>query len=76
MNRLGVEMMEWEAVAAILLEAGPVMLMSHLACADEPDHPMNLAQLQMFHEMTDGTGVPRPLRPRGASCWGRSITLT
>ena len=30
------------AARVILLEAGPVMLMSHLACADEPDHPMNL----------------------------------
>ncbi|MFM7445894.1 MAG: alanine racemase, partial [Tabrizicola sp.] len=53
MNRLGVKTLEWNAVAPILLEAGPVMLMSHLACADEPDHPMNLAQLTQFHEMTD-----------------------
>jgi alanine racemase len=46
MNRLGVEMLEWQAVAPILVEAGPVMLMSHLACADEPDHPMNRQQLE------------------------------
>jgi alanine racemase len=70
MNRLGVEMLEWEAVAPILLEAGPVMLMSHLACADEPDHPMNLAQLTQFHEMTDGTGVPRSFAATGGILLG------
>jgi len=65
MNRLGVEMPEWQAVASILINAGPALLMSHLACADEPDHPMNLAQLQAFHEMTDGTGLPRSLSATG-----------
>jgi alanine racemase len=70
MNRLGVEMLEWEAVAPILIEAGPVMLMSHLACADDPEHPMNLAQLQAFHEMTDGTGLPRSLAATGGILLG------
>ncbi|MDQ2068074.1 alanine racemase [Xinfangfangia sp. CPCC 101601] len=70
MNRLGIEMLEWQAVAPILLEAGPVMLMSHLACADEPDHPMNLLQLEAFHEMTDGTGIPRSLAATGGIMLG------
>ncbi len=70
MNRLGVEMLEWQAVAPILLEAGPVMLMSHLACADEPEHPMNQLQLDMFHEMTDGTGLPRSLSATGGILLG------
>ncbi|MGA0542805.1 alanine racemase [Neotabrizicola sp. VNH66] len=70
MNRLGVEMLEWQAVAPILLEAGPVMLMSHLACADEPDHPMNAHQLEVFHEMTDGTGVPRSFAATGGILLG------
>lgn len=70
LNRLGVEMLEWQAVAAILLEAGPALLMSHLACAEEPDHPMNLAQLQAFHEMTDGTGLPRSLSATGGILLG------
>lgn len=65
MNRLGMEEGEWEAVAPFVLEAGPELLMSHLACADEPDHPMNAAQLQAFHAMTDGTGVPRSLAATG-----------
>lgn len=70
MNRLGVEPAEWQAVAPILIETGPEMLMSHLACADEPDHPMNLRQLEMFHEMTDGTGIPRSLAATGGILLG------
>ena len=70
MNRLGVEMLEWQAVASILIEAGPALLLSHLACADEPDHPLNLAQLEAFHAMTDGTGVPRSLAATGGILLG------
>jgi alanine racemase len=70
MNRLGVEAPEWQAVAPILLRAGPVLLMSHLACADEPDHPMNAAQLAQFHAMTDGTGLPRSLAATGGILLG------
>jgi len=70
MNRLGLEMAEWQAVAPILVEAGPAMLMSHLACADDPDHPMNLRQLETFHEMTDGTGIPRSFSATGGILLG------
>lgn len=61
MNRLGMDEPEWEAAAPYVLEAGPEMLISHLACGDEPDHPMNEVQLARFHAMTDGTGLPRSL---------------
>lgn len=70
MNRLGVEMLEWQAVAPILIDTGPELLMSHLACADEPDHPLNEAQLAAFHEMTDGTGLPRSLAATGGILLG------
>ena len=70
MNRLGVEMLEWQAVAPILVDAGPELLMSHLACADEPDHPLNETQLRTFHEMTDGTGLPRSLAATGGILLG------
>jgi alanine racemase len=70
MNRLGVELLEWEAVAPILIDAGPQLLMSHLACADDPEHPMNEAQLRMFHQMTDGTGLPRSLASTGGILLG------
>ncbi len=70
MNRLGMEPAEWQAVAPIVLEARPELLMSHLACADEPGHPMNDAQLAAFHAMTDGTGVPRSLAATGGILLG------
>jgi alanine racemase len=63
MNRLGMEPADWAALRAEA-EDGPITLvMSHLACADEPDHPANAAQLKAFGEMTEG--VARPPLPRG-----------
>lgn len=70
MNRLGMEEPEWEAAAPFVLEAGPELLMSHLACADDPDHAMNEVQLANFHAMTDGTGVPRSLSATGGILLG------
>lgn len=70
MNRLGMDEMEWEAVAPFVLDAGPELLISHLACADDPDHPLNEAQLAAFHAMTDGTGVPRSLAATGGILLG------
>jgi alanine racemase len=70
MNRLGMEEAEWEAVAPFVLEAGPELIMSHLACADEPDHALNDVQLATFHAMTDGTGVPRSLAATGGILLG------
>jgi alanine racemase len=70
MNRLGMEWSEWGAVAEIALAQGPVLLMSHLACADEPDHPMNGYQLDLFRQMTDGLGVPRSLAATGGILLG------
>lgn len=70
MNRLGMEPAEWAAVRDIALAAGPRLLMSHLACADEPDSPMNARQLASFREMTDGTGVPRSLSATGGILLG------
>jgi len=70
MNRLGLEPVEWEAVAPYILEADPELLMSHLACADEPDHPMNEAQLAVFEDMTGGTGLPRSFAATGGILLG------
>jgi alanine racemase len=70
MNRLGMEWDEWAAVAEIILAQNPVLLMSHLACADEPGHPMNPYQLDIFHQMTDGLGVPRSLSATGGVLLG------
>jgi alanine racemase len=70
MNRLGMERAEWAAVREIVLGAGPTLLMSHLACADEPDHPMNVTQLDAFRELTEGTGLPRSLAATGGILLG------
>jgi alanine racemase len=70
MKRLGMDEPEWEAIAPFVLDAGPEVLISHLACADEPDHPLNEAQLQRFHAMTDGTGLPRSLAATGGILLG------
>lgn len=70
MNRLGMEAAEWEAVAPILLAANPVLVMSHLACADEPGHPANATQLAEFRRMTDGIGVPRSFAATGGILLG------
>ncbi|MEP3049287.1 MAG: alanine racemase [Roseibium sp.] len=31
----------------------PTLIMSHLACGSEPDHPMNRRQLELFKKVTD-----------------------
>ncbi|NKX72421.1 alanine racemase, partial [Rhodobacteraceae bacterium R_SAG1] len=72
MNRLGMEAAEWAAVRDIALSQGPVLVMSHLACADEPSHPMNAQQLQTFSELTDGLDVPRSLSATGGLLLGRN----
>lgn len=70
MNRLGMEAAEWLAVAAIALEQKPALVLSHLACADEPAHPMNAVQLAEFHDLTDGINAPRSLAATGGILLG------
>ena len=70
MNRLGLEPAEWSALREIVLPQNPVLVMSHLACADTPDHPMNAQQLAAFHEMTDGINAPRSLAATGGILLG------
>jgi alanine racemase len=70
MNRLGMEAPDWAATRTEL-EAGPLTLvMSHLACADEPDHPMNAAQLAAFVAMTQGVSAPRSFAATGGILLG------
>lgn len=70
MNRLGMEPAEFSAIREIAAAQGPQLLMSHLACADEPDHPMNARQLATFREMTDGLNIPRSLAATGGILLG------
>ncbi len=70
MNRLGMEPAEWAALRDIALAQRPTLIMSHLACADTPDHPMNADQLAVFEEMTAGIDVPRSLAATGGILLG------
>jgi alanine racemase len=70
MNRLGLGAAEWAAAAAIVLEAGPQLILSHLACADDPGHPMNATQLAAFRDLTEGAGIPRSLAATGGILLG------
>jgi alanine racemase len=70
MNRLGMEPAEWAAVAEIALAQGPALIMSHLACADDPAHPMNADQLAVFRDLTDGLNVPRSIAATGGVLLG------
>lgn len=51
MSRLGMSLDDLHTLAAdraLLGRLNPRWLMSHLACADEPDHPANQAQREVF----------------------------
>ncbi|RKF15210.1 alanine racemase [Roseovarius spongiae] len=65
MNRLGMEPSEWGAVRDIALAQDPQLIISHLACADMPDHAMNAQQLRRFMEMTEGADCPLSLANTG-----------
>lgn len=54
MNRLGLSLHEAVALAHSpdrLRAVAPRLLISHLACADTPAHPLNAAQLALFREI-------------------------
>ena len=70
MNRLGMEHGDWNALSSELMAAGPRLVMSHLACADEPNHPMNAQQLRVFRDMTDGIAHRRSLAATGGILLG------
>src|SRR5215468_11075379 len=53
MNRLGITVEEAVAIAPRLQSEnhGFALVMSHLACAEIPDHPMNDRQMRLFREI-------------------------
>ena len=70
MSRLGVAQQDWPDVQASQGGTRPALIMSHLACADEPDHEMNARQLARFRAMTDGIQTPRSLGATGGILLG------
>jgi len=63
MNRLGAENPEQMFAACKQADIGVRGLMSHLACADEPNHPMNQQQVEKFNRTCEQTAphLPRSL---------------
>jgi len=54
MNRLGINPQEAVALAPRVIQSerhGISLLMSHLACADVPEHPLNDRQIRVFREV-------------------------
>ena len=53
MNRLGISANEAAALAPRIRAEnhGITLLMSHLACAEQPDHPLNEHQMKLFREV-------------------------
>ena len=70
MNRLGMEPGEWSAVRDMAMMLEPALVLSHLACADEPAHPFNACQLRAFSDMTAGISAPRSLAATGGILLG------
>ena len=70
MNRLGIEPADWASLREQALAAGPALIMSHLACSDEPGHDLNPQQLAVFREMTEGCDAPRSLAATGGILLG------
>lgn len=71
MNRLGMEAAEWAALRDIAIGQNLTLIMSHLACQDDPGHGMNAYQLQTFRQMTDGIDVPKSLAATGGTLFGQ-----
>lgn len=70
MNRLGMEDAEWRAVRDVAMAQNLTLIMSHLACADDPTHEMNVQQLQAFRTLTEGLDVPKSLSATGGVLLG------
>lgn len=68
-NRLGLPASMPQTDGDALRAMNPVLVMSHLACADEPDHGLNAAQLAAFRKITDAfPSVPASLA-NSAGCY-------
>jgi alanine racemase len=59
MNRLGLRSDEVGEISSILSGALPSLVMSHLACASDPDHAKNAAQRALFVEAAASFGGVR-----------------
>lgn len=76
MNRLGFRLNETSIVRRMCDEVGyaPQMVMSHLACADQPQHEKNRTQLALFSSVTaQFPGIPASLANSAATMTSREM---
>lgn len=72
MNRLGLAAGDLGAVAGIRVDT----VHSHLACADEPAHPLTPRQLAAFHAFAGfEPQARRALANSAGICWGRAYSF-
>ncbi len=76
MNRLGLEPAELAGLLdgdGAIDDLGVTLVVGHLACADDPAHPANAAQREVFETMTAHprlSGIPRSLGATGGALLG------
>jgi alanine racemase len=79
MSRLGVTPADYDRLSGnpdLLAGIIPRLVMSHLACADEPNHPMNTDQRTAFEAMaTRFPGVERSLANSAGTLLGKEFHL-
>ena len=75
MNRLGLSLAEAEGLGnkpELVSRIGPSLIMSHLACADYPEHELNALQLERFTKIASlFPGVPASLANTAAILSGK-----
>lgn len=70
MHRLGLPPEEfteaWRRLQCLSGIQKPLTLMTHLACADDPDNSFNHKQIKVFHQVTDYFPGPKSIANSGA----------
>ncbi len=72
MNRLGIEPVDLPALLFQLSKLNPTLIISHLACADDPAHIQNATQLAAFVTMTAALPLKKCLAATGGILLGDS----
>ncbi len=70
MNRLGMDEAELSEIMPSALDAGPELILSHLACAEDPKHRMNERQLKAFNDIAGPLDAPKSLAATGGILLG------
>ncbi len=73
MNRLGCDPSEAAVIVARILDNPSLKLtgiMTHLACADIPEHPLNNHQIHQFKTVTDSLNLPQDVIRHAANSAG------